>query len=446
MLKTVKFGGSSLADAEHFSAVRDIIRADDARRIVVVSAPGKRKKGDNKVTDLLYLCYAHIKYGVDHESVFQMIEARYREIAEALNIPFDVGAAFEEIRARMKSHPDKDYLVSRGEALCAQLMAAYLGYDFVDSYGTVKFHLDGRIDLPATYTAIAEAFEASSGRIVMPGFYGTMPGGQLRLMARGGSDITGALAAAALNCDLYENWTDVPGILMADPSIVPDPQPIPRITYSELRELTYMGAKVLHEESVFPVREMNIPLNIRNTNDPTAPGTMIREEFEEDGSHPEPYFITGVAGRRGYCIIDIHKNHVSAKLGIVRSVLALFEKHELHIEQIVSGIDCFSLVTSTEAVKPYLFSIIEEIESFCGPDSVKVTDGISLIACVGRRMVFRPGISGRLFATLGENNINIRMISQGPEELNIIVGVDDRDFEKTIQVLYNSFTRKDLSK
>lgn len=443
MLKTVKFGGSSLADAQHFSAVRDIVRADDARRIVVVSAPGKRAKGDNKVTDLLYLCYAHIKYGVDHESVLSMIEARYQEIADALAIPFDVSAAFAKIRSRVKESPDEDYLVSRGEALCAELMAAYLGYDFVDSYGTVKFRLDGRIDLPATYTAIAEAFEASSGRIVMPGFYGAMPGGQLRLMARGGSDITGALAAAALNCDLYENWTDVPGILMADPSIVKDPQPIPRITYSELRELTYMGAKVLHEESVFPVREMNLPLNIRNTNDPSAPGTMIREEFEEDALHSEPYFITGVAGRRGYCIIDIHKSHVSAKLGVVRSVLALFEKHELHIEQIVSGIDCFSLVVSTEAVKPYLFSIMEEIESFCGPDSVKVTDGISLIACVGRRMVFRPGISGRLFATLGENDINIRMISQGPEELNIIVGVDDRDFEKTIRVLYNSFTRKD---
>ena len=432
MLKTVKFGGSSLADAQHFSAVRDIVRADDARRIVVVSAPGKRAKGDNKVTDLLYLCYAHIKYGVDHESVLSMIEARYQEIADALAIPFDVSAAFAKIRSRVKESPDEDYLVSRGEALCAELMAAYLGYDFVDSYGTVKFRLDGRIDLPATYTAIAEAFEASSGRIVMPGFYGAMPGGQLRLMARGGSDITGALAAAALNCDLYENWTDVPGILMADPSIVKDPQPIPRITYSELRELTYMGAKVLHEESVFPVREMNIPLNIRNTNDPSAPGTMIREEFEEDALHSEPYFITGVAGRRGYCIMDIHKSHVSAKLGVV-----------LHIEQIVSGIDCFSLVVSTEAVKPYLFSIMEEIESFCGPDSVKVTDGISLIACVGRRMVFRPGISGRLFATLGENDINIRMISQGPEELNIIVGVDDRDFEKTIRVLYNSFTRKD---
>ena len=287
MLKTVKFGGSSLADAQHFSAVRDIVRADDARRIVVVSAPGKRAKGDNKVTDLLYLCHAHIKYGVDHESVLSMIESRYREIAETLSIPFDVSAAFDEIRSRIKTSPDEDYLVSRGEALCAALMAAYLGYDFVDSYGTVKFRLDGRIDLPATYTAIAEAFEASSGRIVMPGFYGTMPGGKLRLMTRGGSDITGALAAAALNCDLYENWTDVSGILMADPSIVPDPQPIPRITYSELRELTYMGAKVLHEESVFPVREMNIPLNIRNTNDPSAPGTMIREEFAEDASQQE---------------------------------------------------------------------------------------------------------------------------------------------------------------
>lgn len=438
MLKTVKFGGSSLADAQHFSAVRDIVRADDARRIVVVSAPGKRAKGDNKVTDLLYLCYAHIKYGVDHESVLSMIEARYQEIADALAIPFDVSAAFAKIRSRVKESPDEDYLVSRGEALCAELMAAYLGYDFVDSYGTVKFRLDGRIDLPATYTAIAEAFEASSGRIVMPGFYGAMPGGQLRLMARGGSDITGALAAAALNCDLYENWTDVPGILMADPSIVKDPQPIPRITYSELRELTYMGAKVLHEESVFPVREMNIPLNIRNTNDPDHPGTLIMESFDDvdDGR-----LITGIAGKKNYSIITIAKSGMSSSVGTFRQVFEVFERHGVSIEYAPSGIDCLSLVVSSERVAPCLYSILGELEKQLRPDNLHVTENISIVAAVGRKMAFRPGTSGRIFAALGEHGINIRMISQGPDELNIIVGVDTKDFAPAIQVLYNSFVK-----
>ena len=438
MLKTVKFGGSSLADAQHFSAVREIVRADDARRIVVVSAPGKRAKGDNKVTDLLYLCYAHIKYGVDHESVLSMIEARYQEIADALAIPFDVSAAFAKIRSRVKESPDEDYLVSRGEALCAELMAAYLGYDFVDSYGTVKFRLDGRIDLPATYTAIAEAFEASSGRIVMPGFYGAMPGGQLRLMARGGSDITGALAAAALNCDLYENWTDVPGILMADPSIVKDPQPIPRITYSELRELTYMGAKVLHEESVFPVREMNIPLNIRNTNDPDHPGTLIMESFDDvdDGR-----LITGIAGKKNYSIITIAKSGMSSSVGTFRQVFEVFERHGVSIEYAPSGIDCLSLVVSSEKVAPCLYSILGELEKQLHPDNLHVTENISIVAAVGRKMAFRPGTSGRIFAALGEHGINIRMISQGPDELNIIVGVDTKDFAPAIQVLYNSFVK-----
>lgn len=438
MLKTVKFGGSSLADAQHFSAVRDIVRADDARRIVVVSAPGKRAKGDNKVTDLLYLCYAHIKYGVDHESVLSMIEARYQEIADALAIPFDVSAAFAKIRSRVKESPDEDYLVSRGEALCAELMAAYLGYDFVDSYGTVKFRLDGRIDLPATYTAIAEAFEASSGRIVMPGFYGAMPGGQLRLMARGGSDITGALAAAALNCDLYENWTDVPGILMADPSIVKDPQPIPRITYSELRELTYMGAKVLHEESVFPVREMNIPLNIRNTNDPDHPGTLIMESFDDvdDGR-----LITGIAGKKNYSIVTIAKTGMSSSVGAFRQVFEVFERNGVSIEYAPSGIDCLSLVVPSEKIAPCLYSVLGELEKQLKPDHLHVTENISIVAAVGRKMVFRPGTSGRIFAALGEHGINIRMISQGPDELNIIVGVDTKDFAPAIQVLYNSFVK-----
>ena len=439
MLKTVKFGGSSLADAQHFSAVRDIVRADDARRIVVVSAPGKRAKGDNKVTDLLYLCYAHIKYGVDHESVLSMIEARYQEIADALAIPFDVSAAFAKIRNRVKESPDEDYLVSRGEALCAELMAAYLGYDFVDSYGTVKFRLDGRIDLPATYTAIAEAFEASSSRIVMPGFYGAMPGGQLRLMARGGSDITGALAAAALNCDLYENWTDVPGILMADPRIVDDPQAIPEVTYDELRELSYSGAQVLHEDSIFPVREKNIPVNIRNTNDPDAPGTMIQESFSGDVDPDR--FITGITGKKDFSIISLTKRGMSNQVGVLRRVLSVLERHNISVDYVPNGIDNVSVVLPTAAVEKELYTIMAEIKKEAQPDTLDVHHHIAVVAAVGRKMAFRPGTSGRIFAALGEHGINIRMISQGPDELNIIVGVDTKDFAPAIQVLYNSFVK-----
>ena len=437
-----KFGGSSLADAGQFRKVKDILLLDEARQYVIPSAPGRRFKDDDKVTDLLYRCHKQKSAGEDYQDTFDLIAARYMDIAEELGLHVDLGAALDEVNEKIDAGANADYCASRGEYLNGLLLADFMGWRFMDAAEAVKFTADGAFDAETTNTLMAEKLSDGVPTVV-PGFYGSYPDGTIKTFSRGGSDITGAIVARAVEASVYENWTDVSGFLMADPRIVPHPREISSITYKELRELSYMGASVLHEDAMFPVHKAGIPTNIRNTNDPSAPGTMIREEFEEDALHSEPYFITGVAGRRGYCIMDIHKSHVSAKLGVVRSVLALFEKHELHIEQIVSGIDCFSLVVSTEAVKPYLFSIMEEIESFCGPDSVKVTDGISLIACVGRRMVFRPGISGRLFATLGENDINIRMISQGPEELNIIVGVDDRDFEKTIRVLYNSFTRKD---
>ena len=439
MLKVLKFGGSSLADYSQFEKVKDIVLRDPARAAVVVSAPGKRFKKDNKITDLLYLCYAHIKYGVDHESILGLIESRYREIASGLGVDLDIEAEFDLIRENIAAGAGEDYLVSRGEYLSAKLMAAYLDYDFVDAFGTVFFGFDREVDRKKTYEALRLAYNSSKGRVVVPGFFGTMPDGKLALMNRGGSDITGALLAAALEADVYENWTAVPGILMADPGIVDDPYPIPQITYDELRELTYMGAKVLHEAAVFPVREAGIPVNIRNTNDPEAAGTFIAESFE---SEDDEFYITGVTGRRGFTILDVRYENIGQSMGVFRSVLKLFEKYGIRVEHISSGVDAFSVVANGEALKPHIYQLVSEIEDICGRAAVKVSEGISLVACVSRRMVFRPGISGRLFAALGENRINIRMIAQGAEELTILMGVADADFERTIKVLYDSFTRR----
>lgn len=436
MLKVLKFGGSSLADAQQFAKVKAIVEADESRRVVIVSAPGKRFSGDHKITDLLYLCAAHIKYGVSCEEIFDMIRTRYLEIAHDCGLKLDLNPDFDALWAKMQEGIEKDELASRGEYFSARLMAEYLGYEFLDAAEWVKFRFDGTVDTDATYEALRRA--AGDRSVVIPGFYGVMPDGRIRTFSRGGSDITGALAAAALNADVYENWTDVSGILMADPRIVPDPLPIERITYNELRELSFVGAQVLHEGTVFPVREKNIPLNIRNTNAPDHPGTLIMESFDDvdDGR-----LITGIAGKKNYSIITIAKTGMSSSVGMFRQVFEVFERHGVSIEYAPSGIDCLSLVVPSEKVAPCLYSILGELEKQLRPDNLHVTENISIVAAVGRKMVFRPGTSGRIFAALGEHGINIRMISQGPDELNIIVGVDTKDFAPAIQVLYNSFVK-----
>lgn len=436
MLKVLKFGGSSMADEKQFAKVRDIVRADDSRRVVVVSAAGKREKNDHKITDLLYLCHAHLQYGVSCDGIYDMIRSRYVAIRDALGLKTPLEAEFAALREKMDKGISADELVSRGEYFAAELMADYLGFDFLDSSLWLKFKLDGTVDQEASYENLRRA--ASGRRVVIPGFYGAMPDGSVHTFSRGGSDITGALAAAALDADVYENWTDVSGILMADPRIVPDPLPIERITYNELRELSFVGAQVLHEGTVFPVREKNIPLNIRNTNDPDHPGTLIMESFDDvdDGR-----LITGIAGKKNYSIITIAKSGMSSSVGTFRQVFEVFERHGVSIEYAPSGIDCLSLVVSSEKVAPCLYSILGELEKQLHPDNLHVTENISIVAAVGRKMAFRPGTSGRIFAALGEHGINIRMISQGPDELNIIVGVDTKDFAPAIQVLYNSFVK-----
>ena len=439
MLKVLKFGGSSMADARQFEKVKSIVQADPARRVVIVSAAGKRFSDDHKLTDLLYLCHAHLKYGVSCDNVFDMIRSRYMEIRDDLGLQTDLETEFDALRRKMDKGISQDELVSRGEYFAAQLMADYLGYDFLDSELWLKFNLDGTVDQETSYEALSRA--ASGRRVVIPGFYGAMPDGTIKTFTRGGSDITGALAAAALNADVYENWTDVSGFLMADPRIVSDPLPIEHITYSELRELSYIGAQVLHEGTIFPVREKNIPLNIRNTNQPDHPGTMIRESFDELEESKDSSFITGIAGRKDFSVITITKNGMSNEVGTLRRILEILEKYQLVVEYLPSGIDSVSLVVAADKLRPCQYQILGEIQKNLKPDTIHVTEDMAIVAAVGRKMAFKPGISGKIFAALGENGINIRMITQGPEELNIIVGVDNKDFAGAIRVLYNSFVK-----
>ena len=437
MLKVLKFGGSSMASAEQFSKVKSIVMADPSRRVVIVSAAGKRDKNDHKITDLLYLCHAHVKYGVSCEDIFGLIRTRYLEIRDELGLSTDLESEFDILWEKMNTI-SQDELVSRGEYFAARLMADYLGYDFLDSKLWLRFNLDGSVDTAYTYETLQRMVGSRS--VVIPGFYGTMPDGSIKTFTRGGSDITGALAAAALDADVYENWTDVSGFLMADPKIVPNPEPIERITYAELRELSYIGAQVLHEGTVSPVREKNIPLNIRNTNQPEHPGTMIREAFTEEDAQNDR-FITGIAGKKNFSVITLTKNGMSNEVGAIRKILEQLEKYNLSVEYIPSGIDCVSLVVSAEKAAPCLYQLMGDLQKEIKPDSIHVTENMAIVAAVGRKMVFKPGISGKIFAALGENHINIRMITQGPEELNIIVGVDNKDFEKAIGVLYNSFVK-----
>ena len=439
MLKVVKFGGSSLADAAQFAKVRQIVTSDPDRRVVVVSAPGKRFDGDHKITDLLYLCCAHLQYGVSCENVYGMIADRYRQIAAECGLSMEVLGEFDVLYRKMQQGISQDELVSRGEYFAARLMAEYLGYDFLDAADWLQFTFDGQIDREHSYEMLRRI--AGERRVVIPGFYGVMPDGHIRVLTRGGSDVTGALAAAALTADVYENWTDVSGILMADPRIVEHPRPIERITYSELRELSYMGAQVLHEASVFPVRQADIPLNIRNTNEPEHPGTLIREYFEDELESEKNRFITGIAGRRNFSIVTMAKNGLSPSPGSLRRVLEVFERHNLNVEYTPSGIDSVSLVVQSGKAAGCLYSILGGLQNEFAPDKLQVAENISIVAAVGRKMACRPGTSGKIFAALGENGISIRMISQGPEELNIIVGVDNADFEKTVRVLYDSFVK-----
>ncbi len=435
MLKVAKFGGSSVAGAQQFKKVKAIMESDEARKIIVVSAAGKRSSDDHKLTDLLYLCHAHITYGVSCADIVETIRARFIGIRDELGLEYNIEAEFDKLIPRLNKSMGVDELVSRGEYLTGRLMAEYLGYTFVDAADCIFFGFDGHIDREKTYTAIKEAYE-QHGNILIPGFYGKLPGGKIKLMSRGGSDITGAIAAAAVQADVYENWTDVSGILMADPRIVKDPSPISKISYAELRELAYMGASVLHEESILPVKEPGIALNIRNTNRPQDEGTMIVDSIEEEEA--DERFITGIAGRQNYSIITVVKRNMDLS-GSLRRALEILDRYHAVVEHITLGLDTYAFVTATEPLGDSIYDILADMQKSLRPDELTVKDGISLVAAVGRKMTSRPGISGKLFKALGDNGVNIRTIAQGADELSIIVGVENADFEKAIRVLYEGF-------
>ena len=439
MLKITKFGGSSVATAAQFKKIKDIIRADSARRFVVVSAAGRRFPDDNKVTDLLYLVCAHRAYHVDATDLLEDVEERFLAIKDGLGLTFPVAEKFAEFASHIGSDSE-EYIVLRGEWFTAHLMAEYLGLPFVDAADVIVFHHDGTLNEERT-DELVRATVKRLGKFCMPGFYGATSDGEIKLMERGGGDITGSLLARALSADLYENWTDVSGFLSADPSLVDEPRTIDRITFDEMRELSYMGASVLHEDAIFPVREANIPIQILNTNDPENTGTIIREHVEHHEGDP---VVTGIAGRKDFLSVYVDKTHLSNMVGALRRVLAIFERYGISIEHLPTGIDSFSVVVNAADVKNSIYSIVRDIKEELEPDEVKVIDGLALVSVVGRNMSKRPGTSGKILTTLGDAGINVRMISQSSQEITIIVGVNERDFAETVRRVYDAFVREEV--
>ena len=430
-----KFGGSSLADAGQFAKVKAILAMDPARKYVVPSAPGRRFKDDDKVTDLLYRCHRQRSAGEDYQDTFDLIAARYMDIAEELGLRCDLGAALDEVNESIAAGAGADYCASRGEYLNGLLLADYLGWRFLDAAKAVKFDAQGALDSEETNRVLG-ALLADGVPTVVPGFYGSLPDGSIHTFSRGGSDITGAIVARAAEADVYENWTDVSGFLMADPRIVTNPREISAITYQELRELSYMGASVLHEDAVFPVHAAGIPTNIRNTNNPAHPGTIISLEAPVSGSVPT---ITGVAGRKGFSVISVEKAMMNSEKGFGRKVLQVVEEAGLSFEHLPTGIDTMCVVVAGEALAPVREEVVGRILELTHADTLTVHDNMSIIATVGRGMVHNCGTAARLFSAMSQAGINVRMIDQGSSELSIIVGVDDQDFEKTIQAIYSAF-------
>ena len=435
-LKVLKFGGSSLADASHFRAVADIVKAEPERRYVVASAPGKRKSGDTKVTDLLYKCYELASNDEDITEVFEEIKGRYNDIIADLGIELDLTEAFEKIRMSLLHSSGRDYIASRGEYLNAMILAKYLEFDFVDAKKVIFFKEDGSFDSEKTNDVLGE-YLSKHEYAVVPGFYGSMPNGTIKTFSRGGSDITGSIVARAASATLYENWTDVSGFLMADPRCIDNPKAIDKITYKELRELSYMGATVLHEDAIFPVRYSKIPINIRNTNRPDDKGTFIVPQTDEVSDD----VITGIAGRTGFSTITIEKDMMNAELGFGRRVLQAIEDNGISFEHFPSGIDTMSVIVSSKELHEKRADVMADICKAVNPENIFVEENLALIAVVGRGMVKAKGTAARIFTSLANAGVNIRMIDQGSSELNIIVGVDSNDYITALRAIYNEFVK-----
>jgi aspartate kinase len=434
-IKVAKFGGSSLADANQFRKVRDIIQSDKERLYIVPSAPGKRSSSDQKITDLLYLCHTHVQQNIPFDDVFEIIASRYLHIVDDLELSFDLRPHLQEVREGIASGGSADYTASRGEFLNGLIMSAFLGYDFVDPSEMIFFNESGKLDAEKTQAATRKRLSKQASAVI-PGFFGSDTRGNLRTFSRGGSDITGAIVARGTGADIYENWTDVSGLLVTDPSIVENPKPIDTITYRELRELAYMGAKVLHDEAIFPVREAGIPVQIKNTNRPEDRGTIIVQDAEPVTHRGG---ITGIAGKKGFTVIALEKALMNTEIGYGRRVLSVLEANGISFEHMPSGIDTISLVISDTQLENKLNKTLQEIRTECSPDSIEIFPNMALIATVGRGMAYTPGIAAKLFSSLGRAGINVRMIDQGSSEINIIIGVANSDFENGIRTIYRAF-------
>jgi aspartate kinase len=432
--KVAKFGGSSLADANQFKKVADIIHADKSRRFVVASAPGKRFDKDIKITDMLYNCYDKASKGEDFELEFSAIEERYNNIIMDLSLEISLDEEFKYIKAAFAHSAGRDYAASRGEYLNSMILAKYLGFPFLDTVGLLYFNEGGEFDLERTISKLGPKL-AQMEYAVIPGFYGSMPNDTIKTFSRGGSDVTGSIVARAVNAEIYENWTDVSGFLICDPRIVKNPKPITTITYRELRELSYMGATVLHEDAIFPVRTVGIPINIKNTNHPEEPGTMIVAQTVDSS----PYTVTGIAGKKGFSVINIEKDMMNSEVGFGRNVLRALEKNNLCFEHIPSGIDTLSVIVSTEGLRGKEKSVMDEIITRTHPDNIEIEDNLALVAVVGRGMRKARGTAAKIFTALAQAKINVKMIDQGSSELNIIIGVSEEDFEEATKAIYSIF-------
>lgn len=439
MKKVVKFGGSSLANAEQFRKVGDIIRSEEGRRYVVPSAPGKRFSGDTKVTDLLYACYDRAAQGKEFGGIFQEIKERYYEIIRGLDLKLSLEEEFAQIEADFRAQAGTDYAASRGEFLNGKIMAAYLGYEFVDAASVIRFDKNGNFDGEKTDRLLGKRLSKCE-RAVIPGFYGAKEDGTVQTFSRGGSDVTGSLVARAVHADIYENWTDVSGFLITDPRIVENPAVIETITYRELRELSYMGATVLHEEAIFPVRKEGIPINIRNTNRPQDKGTFIVEST----CRKPRYVITGIAGKKGFCSINIEKSMMNSEVGFGRKILQVFEDQGINFEHVPSGIDTMTVYVHQDEFEEKEQQVIAGIHRAVQPDFVEMESDLALIAVVGRGMKSQRGTAGRVFAALAHAHVNVKMIDQGSSELNIIIGVENRDFETAVKAIYDIFVETQL--